>query len=51
VLVSAAKGSTRSAGEAAKAYQAFLREHPKERAAMAEWESAPLGEAVEEGGR
>ncbi|BET69529.1 hypothetical protein ASA1KI_44470 [Opitutales bacterium ASA1] len=33
--------------EAARAYEAFLRENPEEREAMEVWESAPLTDSVE----
>jgi antitoxin VapB len=44
VLIKTAPDKNRRLQEAARAYEALLRGHPDERAAMDAWESAPLGE-------
>jgi virulence-associated protein VagC len=43
VLMTLTKAQMKSFDKAARTYQAFLRKHPDETAAMEEWESAPLG--------
>jgi antitoxin VapB len=44
VLIKSPINKSQSLSDAARAYEALLSDHPKERTAMEAWESAPLGE-------